>query len=197
MYFNGCLNYPNFQYSVTTNGSYTLEFWIKLDRLNEFCKTPEFYSKKYYFIADPHIIYAEPISLTSVTSTNQTFNKNFGYNIYYQLLTSLNYKIQLTNFSQFNWNHVLIHFDSVKRNFKVVTNFNYYTPSFQLINANSAINFTLQKLVFCSNNAFCSAASNKEYLTNIVWGAAFYKDIRISDGTNWNFFNSQEYQSGT
>lgn len=187
------MNYPNFSYSVTTGGSYILEFWIKLDRINEFCKLPDFALKKYYFIADPHVIYSDNISLTKVTSANQNFNKNMGYPIYYQLLSNPLVKVQLQNFSQFNWNHILIHVNTVKRTLRVVTNFNYYYPDILIDPVNTVTDINLNKFAFCSNNVGCAASYNKEYLNNVYWGAAFYKDIRVSEGINWNFFNTQEY----
>ena len=155
-------------------------------------------SKKYYFIADPHVIYSEPISLTSISSSNTSFNKNMEYAIYYQMLSRTSIKFQLKNISQFNWNHILIHSNFKTRSFKVVTNFNYYYPEFSMDNFDSSydLNLQLQKTIFCSNNEFCGGLTNKAYLNNVFWGAAFYKDLRLSEGTNWNFFNSQEYISG-
>lgn len=199
LYFNGCLNYPNFQQTFSTNASYTLEFWIKLDRLNEFCKIPDNF-KKYYFIADPHVIYSEPLSLSSVnSSTNPTFNKNTGYAIYYQMISRPAIKVQLKNFSQFNWNHVLIHSNYQKKVFRVITNFNFYNPDYALDNFDNVfeINSQNQKIIFCSKDSFCSALGNRLYLTNVAWGAAYYKDLRLSEGTNWNFFIAQEYISGS
>lgn len=153
---------------------------------------PDFFLRKYYFIADPHAFYSDNISLTKTTSSNTSYNKNNGYPIYYQLLSSPSIRVQLKNFSQFNWNHVLIHVNTVKRSLRLVTNFNYYYPEIFLESINTVTNINLQRLVFCSNNEKCNAKSI-DYLPNVYWGAAYYKDIRISDGINWNFFNTQEY----
>ena len=156
---------------------------------------PDNYTKKYYLIADPHAFYSDNISLISTKSTsNNNFNKNTNYPVYYQFLTNPNVKVQLKGFSQFNWNHILIHVNTVKRTLRLVTNFNYYYPELLIDPVHPAIDINLQKLVFCSNNASCSASSTTStYLNNVFWGAAFYKDLRVSDGINSNFFVSQEY----
>jgi len=179
---------------MTTGGSYVFEFWIKLDRINEVCKMPDFFSKKYYMIADPHVFYSDSNSLLTTSTTNANFNKNLNYPVYYQLLTNPNFKVQLKGFSQFNWNHVLIHVNTIKRTLRLVTNFNYYTPDLLIDPVHPSIDISLRKLVFCSSNSSCSASSStSQYLNNIWWGAAFYKDLRLSDGINSNFFVSQEY----
>lgn len=186
------MNFPNFQTPFTTGGSYTLEFWIKLDRINEFCKIPDNF-KKYYFISDPHSIYAEPVSLTTIKEDNQDFNRNNGYKVYYQMLSNPEIKVELKNFSQFNWNHVLIHMNNVSKNFRVVTNFNYYNADYAVDGFDFGFETKAKSknIIFCSNNQFCNV--DKKYLDNIAWGAAFYKDLRLSEGTTWNFFSSQEY----
>lgn len=154
---------------------------------------PDFFAKKYYLIADPHVIYSDNISLSQISSTNRNFSRNTNYPVYYQLLTNPNTKVQLKGFSQFNWNHILIHVDKVKRTLRVVTNFNYYTPDISIDPVNPSIDTSLKRLVFCSKDSDCPASSiNNKYLYNIFWGAAFYKDLRISEGINSNFFVSQE-----
>ncbi len=191
------MNYPNFQQTFSTNRSFTLEFWIKLDRLNEFCKIPDTF-KKYYFIADPHVFYAEAISLQTISLNNQTYNQNNGYAMYYQMLSRPSIKVQLKYFSQFNWNHILLHVNYQKKIFRLITNFNYYSPDYSLDNFdnNFESNSQIQKFSFCSNYDFCNQGNNRLYLNNIAWGAAYYKDMRINDGYAWNFFTSQEYVSG-
>jgi len=183
----------NFQKIVNVSSNYTLEFWIKLDRINEFCKISDNY-KKYYLIADPHVIYSEPNSLLSQTPNNQNFNRNMGYTVYYQMLTNLSVRVQLKNFSQFNWNHVMIQLNSDKKIFRVITNFNFFNPDFSSNNFDSTFssNALLKKIVFCSNNDSCPGTTNKNYLNNVTWGAALYKDLRISEGSNWNYHILQE-----
>ena len=170
---------------------YVVEFWIKLDRLNEFCAiSPSKY--KYYFIGDPHVLYYDP---TDAGNTSTLNNSNFGYNIYYQLLTMPSVKVKLTNLSQFNWNHVSIHVDLVNRNLKVITNFNYFNPEVKIEKISSGINLNFSRIMFCSNSN-CNTLF-PGYLTNIEWGAAFYKNIRISDGINYNPWTSLDYYSST
>lgn len=109
------------------------------------------------------------------------------------MLSKPQVKVELKNFSQFNWNHFLIHVNYVKRSFRVVTNFNYYNADFASEGFDSDLEIKLQSknIIFCSNNDFCDV--DKSYLNNVAWGAAFYKDLRLSDGAKWNFFSSQVY----
>jgi len=197
VYFNGCLNYPNMMMLFPSgNGSifergYTIEFWIKIDRQNEFCKpTPP--NLKYYFIGDPHVIYNDPQD-TSIS--DRINNSNLGYNLYYQLLTMPQVKVRLTNISQFNWNHVAIHVDLVNRNLRVYTNFNFFNPEVKLDNIVPNIDLNFYRIIFCSTSNCIKNQTN--YLTNIAWGAAFYKFIRVNDGINYNPWDGLEYLSST
>jgi len=184
------LSFPSGSGSLLGRG-YTVEFWMKIDRLNEFCKV-ESGKLKYYFIADPHVIYFDPADLSVTDSVN---NSNLGYNLYYQLLTNPLIKVRLTNISQFNWNHIAIHVDLISRNLRVITNFNIFTPEVKVDNINTFYKLEFNRIVFCSNSD-CIKNTNG-YLTNIAWGAAFYKSIRVSDGINYNPSNSIEYHSST
>lgn len=82
--------------------------------------------------------------------------------------------------------------------FKIITNFNYYNPDISISSwdLNFPNNIAMQKLIFCSNDTLCAALTNRYYLTNVFWGAAFYKNMRLNEGNNWNFFSSTEYISG-
>jgi len=182
------MTFPNGNGSVLGRG-YTVEFWMKIDRLNEFCKTDN-PKLKYYFIGDPHVIYNDPRD-TSVSE--RVNNSNLGYNLYYQLLSSPLVKVRLRNISQFNWNHVSIHVDLLNRNLRVYTNFNLWDPEVKLDNIHPSVDLGFNRVVFCSTSECIRNSSN--YLTNIAWGAAFYKFIRVSDGINYNPWDSLEYYS--
>lgn len=194
VYFNGCLNFPNLIISYPAgSGSifgrgYTLDFWIKIDRVNEFCTQPAG-TLKYYFIGDPHAIYFDPNDTSTTAATQKT---NLGYNIYYQLFGLPNSKVKLVNFSQFNWNHISIHVDLVNRNLRVYTNFNFYYPEVKLDNIPSGVDISFNRLVFCSKSSCITSG----YFNNIFWGAAYYKDLKINDGINYNPFASvDDYSS--
>ena len=71
MYLNGCFNFNNFSYDFTDSGyptittGYFIEFWFKLDPINEFCVNPV-NGKKYIFIAYPHAFYILTSSSTQL-----------------------------------------------------------------------------------------------------------------------------------
>ena len=75
------MTFPSGLGSIFGRG-YTLEFWMKIDRQNEFC-TVIAPNKKYYFIGDPHLIYYEADSTTTASSDNS----NLTYSLYYELVT--------------------------------------------------------------------------------------------------------------
>ena len=126
----------------------------------------------------------------SSASPNDRTNLN-----YYQLLSNPNTKVLLSNFSQYNWNHVSIEFNSLAKSFKLVVNFNYFTPEILLenITSSSIMNFT--RLIFCANNKNCNITP-MAYLMNsgekFVWGSAFYKNLNIDDSLTSNSLINQE-----
>jgi hypothetical protein len=178
------MSFPSGFGSIFGRG-YTLEFWIKIDRENETCKinSP---NRKFYFIGDPHLIYYEADSTTTVTSDNS----NLTYSLFYELVTWKSNnpitKVKITGFTQFNWNHVSIHADLVNRNLFVVVNYNTFNPIAKYTNIPSNIDLGLKRILFCSNNC---TPSNSE-INNINWGAAWYKSIFVADGINYNPWTS-------
>lgn len=191
------MNYPNMIMTFPAgNGSilgrgYTIDFWFKIDRLNEFCATPNG-KIKYYFVGDPHVIYYDA---SDTTITDKINNSNLGYNLYYRLLSFSSVKVKLTNISQFNWNHVSIHVDLLNRKLRLYTNYNLFSPDFILDNIPNSVDLSFNKIAFCSSSSCISSPSG--YLTDIHWGAAFYKNLRISDGINYNPWNALENYSNT
>jgi hypothetical protein len=183
------ISFPSGFGSILGRG-YTLEFWFKIDRENEFCKvSPP--NRKYYFIGDPHIIYYEADSTTSTSSDNS----NLTYSLFYELVTwkSINprTKIKITGISQFNWNHVSIHADLVNRNLNIVINYNTFNPIVKFVNIPSNIELDLKRISFCSRN--CTPANSD--ISFINWGAAWYKSITVSDGINYNPWNAIDSSS--
>jgi hypothetical protein len=182
--YNGCLNPPNFSIDYNLQ-NYSISFWIKLDRQNEFCSSDA--TKKYYFLAYPHSLYND------FSSSND--RTNFGYKMYYQLLTNSNTKILISNFSQYNWNHIQIEFNSISKTFKLIINYNYFTPEITIENVSSLRTMIFTKLIFCPNNNNCNI-SPAQFLINsnekFIWGSAFYRSLSIDDSLNSNLLISQE-----
>jgi hypothetical protein len=191
---NGCLNFPNMTMTFSSgSGSslgrgYTVEFWIKIDRQNEFC-TVTSPNKKFYFIGDPHVIYYKADS----TTTSSTDNGNLTYSLYYELITWKvpSAKVKLTGVSQFNWNHISIHVDLLKKNSQVVVNYNNFNPAVKYTNIPSNVDLSFKKIMFCSTN--CTAPNSD--LKYIQWGAAWYRSITVADGINYNQWVAKDYAS--
>lgn len=179
------MNPPNFTIDYNLQ-SYSISLWIKLDLQNEFCITDA--STKYYFLAYPHAIYYD------LTSSNDS--SNLGYKLNYQLLSNLNTKITLSNFSQYNWNHINLEFNSISKNFKLIVNYNYFIPEISIDNIGSLSTMTLSKLIFCPNNQNCNI-NPISFLRNssekFIWGSAFYKGLNIDNGMNINLLIKQEH----
>lgn len=194
--FNGCLNTPNFTIDYNLQ-NYVISFWIKLDRQNEFCfptntgdPTSLDYTSKYYFIAYPHAL---TYDLTAVPSA--TDKVNLGYKIYYQQLNNTSNKVVISNFSQYNWNHVSLEFNSLSKTFRVIINYNYFTPELLIENVAIPSNFFFTKLIFCSNIINCNIFP-LQYLQSpgekFIWGAAFYRNLSIHDSLASSFLVIQE-----
>ena len=191
---NGCLNFPNITMTFPSGAGssfgrgYTVEFWIKIDRQNEFC-TVTSPNKKYYFIGDPHVIYYKSDS----TTTSSTDNGNLTYSLYYELVT---WKVpaatvKLVGVSQFNWNHISIHVDLLAHNSQVVVNYNNFNPAVKYTGIPTNVDLNFKKIMFCSTNC---TPSNSD-IKNINWGAAWYKSITVADGINYNQWVAKDYAS--
>lgn len=178
------MNPPNFSIDYNLQ-NYSISFWIKLDRQNEFCSSDA--TTKYYFLGYPHAIYNDFSSVAS--------RSNFGYNMYYQLLTNSNTKVLISNFSQYNWNHINIEFNSIAKTFKLIVNYNYFTPEISIENVTSVSSMIFTKLIFCPNKMFCNI-SPAQFLINssekFIWGSAFYKGLIIDDSSSSNLLINQE-----
>ena len=189
---NGCLNFPNITMTFPSGmGSafgrgYTVEFWIKIDRQNEFCNVVS-PNKKFYFIADPHVIYYE----ASASTTAATDKGNLTYSLYYELVTwaSPSAKVKLIGVSQYNWTHISIHVDLVNRSSQVVVNYNNFNPAVKFTNILPNVSLDFKKIMFCSTN--CTPSNSP--INNINWGAAWYKSITASDGINYNQWVAKDY----
>jgi hypothetical protein len=188
LYFNGCYNFPNIGFDFNSRpdskfeNGHIIQFWIKIDRFNEFCSTNK---RKYYFIMEPHTIYLDTTSNT-FAQTGATVPSGF-YNIVYQNINNTDYKGSIFSFNPNTWNVITIQVNLVNRSLKVFSNYNFITPDIKIENIPTSVKLELTKLVFCStqgkasDNSLCSTAS---YANDLSWGAAFYRDIKIWDGVN-------------
>jgi hypothetical protein len=157
--------------------------------MNEFCSKGT-NNKKYYFIMDPHALYEDP-SWESGTDPNRP------YTLIYEVVPQSNSSIKQTiSFSRFNWNYVAIHVNFSQNYLKFYTNFNTMSPTFTNTNIKN-LKLTLNNVLFCSSKTNCNSGTGVNAYTDVFWGAAFYKNLRIWGGVNTNSWVVHEYSQNT
>ncbi len=191
LYFNGCQKFPNIGFDFQSGpgtkmqNGYTLQFWMRIDRLNEFCSIGS--KTKYYFVAEPHTIYLDTTS-TTIVQTGANVPANY-YNIVYQHASTPTMKGTLLSFNPSEWNLITIHVNLLVRSLRVYSNSNFLNPDLKFDNVSSSVNLNIGRMLWCStygsqsDNTLCSSYT---YASNMFWGAAFYKDIKVMDGANAN-----------
>jgi hypothetical protein len=164
MYFNSCYNFNSVyntfsstEQTATANG-YILEFWLKPDKVNFFCTQAS--TSLYYFYSVPHTFY-----MTNPGGTTLT----------YQNTVDTSFSGDLTNFNMYEWNYILIQVTDTKIN--IYTNQKSTADLTFSISTSSDHNIT--GLGFCRGN--CNAGG--VIATNIIWGSAYYRNIRIYDNS--------------
>lgn len=88
---------------------------------------------------------------------------------------------ELTNFSKFEWNSVVVKVSVDKTTntgtkIKIYTNFNIMKTDLEFT---TTIDQTIAGIGFCTGNGSCNPAGKG--IINIVWGSAYYKNVRIYD----------------
>jgi hypothetical protein len=199
LYFNGCLNFPNISFDFNSGfdtkfeQGHIIKFWMKIDRFNEFCTKNK---RKYYFILEPHSIYLDTTN-NNFAQSGQTNSSGF-YNIVYENINSTALKGTLYSINTNTWNVVTIQVNLLNHSLAVYINNNLSTPDIKIDNIPNTIKLIPTKLVFCSTqgqssgNSLCSTSS---YASNLSWGAAFYKDIKIWVGANTNPWLIQQIEN--
>jgi hypothetical protein len=179
MYFSSCLNTPNMIMDLNLK-SFFLSVWIKFDKPNEFCSTTK--TKKFYFVAYPHIIYST-ISTGTITNEDTLF--------YYENIKTGN-KVNISNLVNFNWNIIIFHYNENTKTFLLIINNKIEPLAFSSKNAEVS-SYELQKIVFCVDNSKCKNNKITHNLNDdFVWGSAYYKNLKIYDGIQQNFATFQE-----
>ena len=184
LFFSKCYNSPNFYRTISTTtlneikSGYFYEFWIKMDLtlINQYCAEAGTASKEYYLYSTPHSIYKDT-----------TDNK-----YYYQIINSA-YKRQITGIDDDKWNKIVIEtiIAATGQNVKVHINFEKDIISINSISTSTSM--TLQYISFCSRkeSGDCIPGSS-----NIMWGSAFYKNIRVWDIRSSSIQTVQDYNNG-
>lgn len=142
---------------------------MKLDLLNEFCDYTN--KRKFYFVAEPHIIYWD----------------NEENSLYYELLLG-GARAKITGINLNEWNLFTIKVDQKKKSIYVYTNFNFYKPEVSVENLSSEYDLSMLNLAFCSGDEFCFMKYSYIGEIRLIWGAAYYKNLKI-----WDITKSSEY----
>ena len=174
LFFSKCYNSPNFCVDINSETQYLfrtgyfLEFWIKLDKmLNECQDGYETKEIEYYFRTDPHSIYLD-------TTTNI---------FYYKFKNYANTIREISGINDYEWNKFYIRTRINDKQIDLFLNFDIVNPKFTLNEENDlpiVADLQLNKISFYSRDGNGYGAGNcKE--SNINWGSAYYKNIRVWD----------------
>ena len=185
LFFSKCYNSPNFYRTISTNtlnkitSGYFYEFWLKLDTTliqEGTCKEAGQSSKEYYLYSTPHSIYKD--------NDEDVF--------YYQIINSA-YKQQITGIESDLWNRIVIETKIETTGQSVNVHINFEKKITTLANIDTSITMRLQYISFCSrkSNGDCIPGSS-----NIMWGSAYYKNIRVWDIRSSSIQTIQDFNNG-
>ena len=184
LFFCNCFNSPNFYRTISTStlakisSGYFYEFWMKLDNtlILKYCDEAGTSSKEYYLYSTPHSIYKE----------------NEENVFYYQIINSA-YKVQMPAIDRNKWNKIVIEtsIDTTGQNVYVHTNFE--KEILQILSVSPSISMRLQYISFCSRKEAgdCIPGSS-----NIMWGSAYYRNIRVWDIRSSSIYTIQDFNNG-
>ena len=184
LFFSKCFNSPNFYRTISTStlakisSGYFYEFWMKLDNtlIQKYCDDAGTSSKEYYLYSTPHSIYKE----------------NDVNLFYYQIINSA-YKVQMPAISRDKWNKIVIEtsIDTTGQNVYVHTNFE--KEILEILSVSPSISMRLQYISFCSRKEAgdCIPGSS-----NIMWGSAYYRNIRVWDIRSSSIYTIQDFNNG-
>ena len=185
LFFSKCYNSPNFYRTISTNtlnkitSGYFYEFWMKLDRTliqEKTCKEAGVSSKEYYLYSTPHSIY-----------------KDNDFDVFYYQIINSAYKKQITSIDPDLWNKIVIETKIETTGQSVNVHINFEKDIIRLDNIDASITMRLQYISFCSRKSSgdCIPGSS-----NIMWGSAYYKNIRVWDIKSSSIQTIQDYNSG-
>jgi hypothetical protein len=187
LFFSKCYNSPNFYRTISTttlekiSSGYFYEFWIKIDTklIQEFtCKEAGKENKEYYLYSTPHSIY---------------YDREEG-KYYYQIINSA-YKSKMDGIVNEYWNKIVIEtkISTTGQDVHIHTNFEKGNSIISILSVSLSIPMRLQYISFCSRKASgdCIPGSS-----NIMWGSAYYRNIRVWDIRSSSIYTIQDYNNG-
>ena len=173
-YFNHCYNFlPAYQKFTSiqleqTENAYVVEFWFKLDKVNEFCGNNN----------DRYVLWVYPHSLFQYANDDT---------IYYKDLFMSNTPVKLNNIHLYEWNFVFFEYRKEKAKVNIWVNFKSIQPdhSFNINEINININaYNLKAFAFCNGEHYCAPIES----ISINWSSAYYSRMRI-----YNIISSSIY----
>ena len=185
LFFSKCYNSPNFYRTISTttlnqiSSGYFYEFWIKLDNTliqQKTCKEAGASPKEYYLYSTPHSIYRDN-------------NDNGLY--YYQIIDSA-YKVNISQLNLELWNIIVIETIIATPGQNVYVHIYFEKEIQKILSISASINMRLQYISFCSRKTSgdCIPGSS-----NIMWGSAYYRNIRIWDKRSSSIQTIQDYNN--
>lgn len=186
VYYSSCFNTPNIFHTFSTTstqkllGGHILEFWFKVDTVNNSCNSSKTTGKEYYFYSKPHAFYRD-------YSDSQ---------FYYDITTYGSNQGSLPSVQLYEWNIILIktEINSTNREINVYINYNFSSPEYTKSSIPGANNIAFTSWSFCSDSTKNTAECDS--LTNISWGSAYYRNVRVWDVTSATVQLAQAYANG-
>ena len=167
-YFNHCYNFlPAYQRFTTaqleqTKNGYVVEFWFKLDKVNEFCGNNK----------NRYVLWVYPHSLFQYANDDTVYYKD--------LFLSSNTPIKLNNIHLYEWNFVLFEYRKSKGKVNIWVNFKSIEPDHSFNIQESYINsnaYNVKAFAFCNGDYYCAPIES----ISIDWSSAYYSRMRVYD----------------
>ena len=159
--------------------SYYLEFWFKLDYLNDPVNLTQ---NQYYFYGYPHTILRNSSDNSFKYSNLEISNGAYHY--------------PLTTINSYEWNRIIIENKFIGENkkfsIKVYINYDFINPAVDILVDAERGKMHFKGIVFCNGGSDCQINGN---IINIQWGIAWYKNIRVWKGetTSLQLIQSCDY----
>ena len=140
------------------------------------CKEAGKGSKEYYLYSTPHSIY-----------------KDNDLDVFFYQIIGSAYKEKITAIDDKVWNKIVIETIIETTGQSVNVHINFEKKPIPISNIDTSITMRLQYISFCSrkSNGDCIPGSS-----NIMWGSAYYKNIRVWDIKSSSIQTIQDYNNG-
>ena len=170
-YFNRCYNFLPIYKTFTatqlelTKNSYAIEFWFKLDKVNEFCSND---------IAIRYVFWAYPHSFIQYAGNDDVYYND----LYEKSINPVYSPIKIERIHPYEWNFIVIEYKRSPGSVNIYVNLKSSESDYSYSISNSNLNiYNVKAIAFCNGNEFTCKPLGSQL--NINWGAAYYNKIRI------------------